>query len=609
MKLTKISARNFKGLTFSLELTDMNLLVGSNFAGKSARTDAIRLCLIGYLPELGKTARATFGLASGKEMEVTGEFDDGTVIRRNWYLRGDTVSSTSLLPPWYKDDSLLTVMLNTETYFALSERERINYVASNVSSPSQESPEAIELKLAKCKEDESSARAHAVRMEKSIQGLAGLRTMDAQCQSLTHLDAKKATLEAELRELYAEKQKHMAAFDASRANRQRRKDLQEALRGRLTVVARRDAATNTLDARMHELSQIEDVSAEDFSKTRMEDKDASLALGKISEQLRQVEESIARNELELASIEEKLACPYCGAAGDGWKALKTGEIKSALAGLRVKQEQLIDHRSTMRTYAESVARRMAEMQDAVNARHAIMAKVAGLVADLSDTAELSARMEERAKELAQLPPEDPNVQATTETLQSSINVKAEELRAVEIARTAAIARESELRRLAQFETERDAAKVDQQVAATAAETLRGIQRKMVEDAFGPLLETANRIFGSVLRSPLAYNADNAEIGTWRDGVWVGHKTFSGTEKALCYASIQAALAARSPVKLMIIDELGRLDTKNAAAIVNCAEDAVRAELIEQYIGIDTGRSELYKTLVHERADLTVTEIS
>jgi hypothetical protein len=89
-------------------------------------------------------------------------------------------------------------------------------------------------------------------------------------------------------------------------------------------------------------------------------------------------------------------------------------------------------------------------------------------------------------------------------------------------------------------------------------------------------------------SPLAYN--DGEIGTFRDGLFIGHATMSGTEKALAYAAIQAALASKSPVKLMIIDELGRLTDKNIARVLDAASAAINDGRLDSFIGIEANDS-------------------
>ena len=52
--ITKIIAKGFKGLDFEQPLGRYNLFVGPNGAGKSARTQALTLAILGYLPSDGK---------------------------------------------------------------------------------------------------------------------------------------------------------------------------------------------------------------------------------------------------------------------------------------------------------------------------------------------------------------------------------------------------------------------------------------------------------------------------------------------------------------------------------------------------------------------------
>ena len=99
MKISNISVRNLEGLTASLDLLSVNFLVGANWSGKTTWLNAVRLALLGYLPERGKTNKATFGLSSGRDMEVTATFADGSRIRRRWYTKGDSVKTEEELPP------------------------------------------------------------------------------------------------------------------------------------------------------------------------------------------------------------------------------------------------------------------------------------------------------------------------------------------------------------------------------------------------------------------------------------------------------------------------------------------------------------------------------
>lgn len=52
--LTKILSKDFKGLSFTQDLEQYNLFLGGNGVGKSARSQALTLAIIGYLPSDGR---------------------------------------------------------------------------------------------------------------------------------------------------------------------------------------------------------------------------------------------------------------------------------------------------------------------------------------------------------------------------------------------------------------------------------------------------------------------------------------------------------------------------------------------------------------------------
>ena len=70
-------------------------------------------------------------LASGPEMSVEGTFDTGAVIRRRWWFEGNSAKSETDDQDEITKDGSLAVMLNAETYFALSDRERVAYVGAS----------------------------------------------------------------------------------------------------------------------------------------------------------------------------------------------------------------------------------------------------------------------------------------------------------------------------------------------------------------------------------------------------------------------------------------------------------------------------------------------
>ena len=95
--------------------------------------------------------------------------------------------------------------------------------------------------------------------------------------------------------------------------------------------------------------------------------------------------------------------------------------------------------------------------------------------------------------------------------------------------------------------------------------LEALQAELVKQAFGQILERANKVTAGILRSPLDYK--DGEIGRWEGSTWISHRTFSGSEKALAYSGISVALAWESPIKIILLDELSRFDADHSSELL------------------------------------------
>jgi hypothetical protein len=140
-------------------------------------------------------------------------------------------------------------------------------------------------------------------------------------------------------------------------------------------------------------------------------------------------------------------------------------------------------------------------------------------------------------------------------------------------------------RKAEAAAELDSAEARRAVIKLFAAEVAEIQAEMVADAITPFLATVNRLCGELLLSPIAYH--EGEFGRWAGTTWISHRTFSGTEKLLAYAAIGVALAQEAPLKIVLMDELGRLDIENKSRLLDLMTGLVEAGTIDQFVGIDT----------------------
>jgi hypothetical protein len=118
----------------------------------------------------------------------------------------------------------------------------------------------------------------------------------------------------------------------------------------------------------------------------------------------------------------------------------------------------------------------------------------------------------------------------------------------------------------------------------ALKLAESIQAEIVESVFVKLLETANKLCGTFLLSPLVYH--DGEIGRMDGKRFISVATFSGTETAAVFAALSLALAAGSGNGIVIIDELGRMDTDHKSKFMGRVSELVADGTITQFIGAD-----------------------
>lgn len=645
MKLTKISARGFKGRdAFSYDLRPINVLFGNNFRGKTRVMDAIRLALLGYLPELGNTNPATFGLASGPEMQVVAHFDNGLVITRTWSLSGNTVKKTEIIPDEIRAMGDLSVMLNAEEYFGLSDRARVEYVFTKCAGqmgmdpvaitgrvrtkalgefPADQyeeiwksiydeaeageymaAPEFVEVALNRFTVIYKEQKIAAVRAEKMIQQLTEMRLGDDPSPSIATLERDRAALNGQLAVLLERKGQTTGNFDRVRVANIRR----EAINRELEAGNKAYAEMKELTAKVEDVDRLSDMEVTPET-VQAAQADVARATREWEEQSRLKSGALGariKAEKSLGDLDSKDECPYCGAKGDGWKALRAAELATEIdAQKHVVEAQELKMAEFARFTAQAtdaynaLLRRQKEQSERNDYKNQLKGRIAKLETQL-------ARIEALAEERSRLIPDDPTVKEAADSVQAQITVKSNEQREVDREMKVLTGRQFELKRLADAEKSRDEALATVKVAEASGKELRVIQGEMVEQAFKPLLERANSFFGRTLLTDIAYH--DGEIGTWRDGQWVGHRTFSGTEKALTYAAIQAALVMQSPFKIMMVDELARLDNGSADGVINAVCRAVDDGRIDGFVGIDTGRGDFYSAHASANSGLQVISI-
>lgn len=650
MRLTHISATNFKGRSFQYVLPPKLAIVGNNFVGKSAVIDAIRWLLMGYVPEVGKLNSALWEYSSGDFMNVSGmvvastkavstlKFDFNRTITRRMELVRGTIKATG--PVSEEGELPLIPGLNAEHYFSLSDRERVNYVFNAVPMPKEFSPETLlvewdninidgidaeELAFAKkqllpfaaklLKEPIDAVLAdireqytYWNRREKDTIGAVRtltelkLREHEASSQTLAELQKEIAANETAATELNSKIVRYESEVAASNAIERERAGYERII----------NAKTNQADEIKRLQKLIEEAEAkrkpmlsdDEFKeigrKMRALDKKRDEALGNFSA-ASQKDDSLTQQLDELKGLK---VCPYCKSSKAGWK-------KNIETALGMAREIVKGTRASSTLVLEQVDKDLAELRRQVtveeNARANNLAMDSGIrswereIAQLVRSEIAFAEERERAKKaLEALPPTttpegEPNVWVT-ERDDLRNKTAAMRTRYNELVRL-----QQDLKRAAESSQEHNRAVAMVKVLKKAAEILQERKKAMVEIVFSKLLSTANSIFGAILKSPLSL-FDNT-IGRWAGAKFIPHRVFSGTEKALCYTAISAALSAQSPMKLAIIDEFQRLDKKNQVKALGMLSAAVDKGTLEQFIVVGTEIAAAQGTVVAEEVTL------
>jgi len=137
--LTEISSKGFKGMEFTQALGQKNLIVGRNGSGKSARTNAAMLLVLGYVPGCEKqNAKILETFGSGDKLFVSGKIGQKHFLRRFSATSKGSVSQDFMVDRKKATKALFieemakagkpTILDLGDTFTSLSDQKKINYL-------------------------------------------------------------------------------------------------------------------------------------------------------------------------------------------------------------------------------------------------------------------------------------------------------------------------------------------------------------------------------------------------------------------------------------------------------------------------------------------------
>lgn len=386
MTITRISARALKGRDFSIDTTPTTLIVGPNYSGKTAIIEAVRLTLLGYIPEIGKRNTATFELASGAQMEVELKLDTDARLKRRFWMEKGSVKTDDNIGEAAAEYS--TPLLDAGAYFAMTETERTDYVFARVTLPPQFTAAGIIAKLhqlsfgedhteelqeakvtviatcekqfrdfpkladaltalttATLKEQFTITNARAKDTAGAIRTLTELKLREDECSAVTLTDLRNEA--ARLDGLLAEAQReHGALTERAAAAAKllaRRRELETLLAApepewplvpqppsELPEIARLQTELDAVNAAIDKLPDPDGNAESNANRAKNE---WTVAAGELRDARKRLVDAITAVE-EFDALE---CCPTCKAKGKGWKAgvLASLNITSEVASVAV----------------------------------------------------------------------------------------------------------------------------------------------------------------------------------------------------------------------------------------------------------------------------------
>ena len=274
-----------------------------------------------------------------------------------------------------------------------------------------------------------------------------------------------------------------------------------------------------------------------------------------------IKESLAKTEAKIAELEKA-----------GINPIEIDEDK--INDLRAKQLELASDIKNAESVRDAHQAKLRELDRAKQAQR-----------DLVDRKDRHAKLEKQVNDI--VIPEVSDLKATIAQLTEDVQRQAAEAEEAE----------AKWKQAVQYATNKNQTEKNKQLMEEAAaeylvlrkvvDELRAIRAEMVEKAIQPVLDDANLLATAVMM-PLKFR--DGEIGYTREnGQWVPFKTFSGTETDITQVAISYALAAKSPMKIVILDELGRLDDDNKKRLMTAVLSLTKSKKLDQFICADVRR--------------------
>lgn len=645
MYLEKLNVVNFMGATFAEILSPLTLIVGPNRKGKTRIQRAAQMVCGGFVPCCGSTNPAIYdNLGNGQPLSVTGEFSTGEAMHRAWHKEGKTVTNQKSGRGLDNDWTVPAVLITATEYLDLSGKDRINFLFSAMDLTNAEfSVEKLLADIKNIKLEPQTEEAEQVIREITDEIISGdqLR-VHAETPLQTWLDELSDTLDKKLTEANAavkrmdgtvkgliELGSQESAMPVSGSVEGELAQARKALATAEAEVTRIKDASADLAKKRARKTQIETELAKPHKNGKAEKQKeidahnvtiaaysneqhraasevwnkASTAVAGFDTEKRLLEKQQADLTAEHTKVLTCTHCPTCEAENQDWRERVEKKHNRLMSDIIKKQKALEKKLETALKAKEDAKKLMDAHATAQHAANQANLKVPGLMKEITtiekeETGLMNLRTE--LEGLQNIPTEETNAAAVTtrDAAQTAVDTLEEKNRQL-IQQRANVSSQAKAVELGKLNL------AEQAVTKQAIKILMEAKDKLTQQTIAPLLASANAICQPLLDQPLEYR--DKQIGWTLPGTkrFQSHTTFSGAEQAIVFAALSVALAVRSPIRVVMIDEMGVIDRERKLKLALLMRQLVTEKKIDQFIGNDTEDTDYCRTFTEAQyADFT-----
>lgn len=392
-------------------------------------------------------------------------------------------------------------------------------------------------------------------------------------------------------------------------------------------------AVEDLKARVAEIeAMIANALVIDTQKSADECLNAQIAKTTAIAQQSSIERAVRKTNIEEQQLHTMTACPTCGSTGHEWKEALREKLAKEFEDLALQERKVaseyaaaterLDRANAAREAARAEVKRsqdlhlqLGEARLAVSKAEADRATRANLIEQITELekprsampaldmesermlkGQLLAIRENRERisahqkladlraELGRMAPQDIDADQCYAQASADMESLRERMTFLQTQQQKAQNQKADAKRLAEAEEQVQAATAAVELVKKVQTYLTEARETLINSAFGPLLAVANTFVARILPTPLELR--ECELGRQEGANWIPVRCFGGAHTAATYAGLQAALGAQAPARIVIVDELGRLDHETKVKFLRNVEEAIDRGDLGQFIGID-----------------------